>query len=109
MNEIEERLKILEEHLLTLQKESDKINAEIAKTACEIQELVKEKSRIVEDTHIEQKNIEQEKNKDSWKDKLMELQKQKKTLEAALKENRQKFNIAMGGNTPIEKREVLQQ
>lgn len=43
------------------------------------------------------------------KDKLMELQKQKKTLEAALKENRQKFNIAMGGNTPIEKREVLQQ
>lgn len=43
------------------------------------------------------------------KDKLMELQKQKKTLEEALKENRQKFNIAMGGNTPIEKREVLQQ
>ena len=43
------------------------------------------------------------------KDKLMELQKQKKTLETALIDNRQEFKIAMGGNTPIEKREYLQQ
>ena len=39
----------------------------------------------------------------------MELQNQKKKLETALQDNQQKFNIAMGGNTPLEKREALQQ